>query len=100
MTSTRSGEGLAALRSAILGSVRGGELTREGGLLTNLRQHQAVTGALGGLEEARAAVEAGMPHEVLLMDLQRGLRALDELTGTTTRDDILRLIFSSFCIGK
>ena len=29
-----------------------------------------------------------------------GLRPLDEITGATTNDDILNLIFSRFCIGK
>jgi len=99
-TSTRDGSGVAELRTAILGAVRGEGGMREGGLLTNLRQHQALQTALGALEDAGAAAEAGLPHEVLLMDLHRGLRWLDELTGTTTSDDILRLIFSSFCIGK
>ncbi len=99
-TSTRSGAGVGELRAAVLELVRGGGVTREGGLLTNLRQHGAVTEALGALAEARAAVEGGLPHEVLLLDLHRGLRALDRLTGMTTTEDVLRLIFSSFCIGK
>lgn len=99
-TSTKNGVGLEELRAAILGAVRSGEGTREGGLLTNLRQHRAITEALSALADATAAAEAGLPHEVLLMDLHRGLRGLDDLTGTTTSDDILRLIFSSFCIGK
>lgn len=99
-TSARSGVGVKELRTAILGAVRGDGSTREGGLLTNLRQHEAVAEALRAIGDARSAAEAGLPHEVLLMDLQRGLRGLDELTGTTTSDDILRLIFSSFCIGK
>lgn len=100
VTSTKNGEGVAELRLAILETVRGTGMGREGGMLTNLRQHRAVSEAVGALTEGRAAVAAGLPHEVVLMDLQRGLRALDELTGTTTTDDILRLIFSSFCIGK
>jgi tRNA modification GTPase len=36
----------------------------------------------------------------LLMDLYSTLRQLDALTGETTPDDILNLIFSTFCIGK
>ena len=35
-----------------------------------------------------------------LLDLYRGLGGLDSLTGQTTSDDILGLIFSKFCIGK
>jgi tRNA modification GTPase len=37
---------------------------------------------------------------MLLLDLYSALRALDDITGATTADDILNLIFSSFCIGK
>ena len=42
-----------------------------------------------------------IPHEMLLLDLYNALRPLDAITGaTTTTDDILNLIFSTFCIGK
>jgi tRNA modification GTPase len=37
---------------------------------------------------------------MLLLDLYNALKALDEITGATTPDDILNLIFSRFCIGK
>jgi tRNA modification GTPase len=37
---------------------------------------------------------------MLLLDLYATLRHLDTLTGETTPDDILNLIFSTFCIGK
>ncbi len=37
---------------------------------------------------------------MILLDLYGSLRALDEITGATTADDILNLIFGSFCIGK
>jgi len=37
---------------------------------------------------------------MLLLDLYEALQSLDALTGVTTTDDILRLIFSTFCIGK
>lgn len=99
-TSTRSGAGLNELRRAILAAVRGDGPTREGGLLTNLRQHRAVTEALSSLSKARGAVHPGLPHEVLVIDLKQALQQLDELTGATTTEDVLQLIFSTFCIGK
>jgi tRNA modification GTPase len=37
---------------------------------------------------------------MLLLDLFRAPRALDAITGATTTDVILNLIFSTFCIGK
>jgi tRNA modification GTPase len=100
-TSALTGEGIAELRVAIVRTVageRGG--LRESGMLTNMRQHQAVERAMGALDAARAAVDASIPHEMLLLDLYEALRALDALTGATTTEDVLRLIFSTFCIGK
>jgi tRNA modification GTPase len=37
---------------------------------------------------------------MILLDLYEALHSLNALTGTTTNDDILNLIFSKFCIGK
>ena len=48
----------------------------------------------------RKAVEFGIPHEMLLLDLYAALRPIDAITGATTADDILNRIFSTFCIGK
>ena len=100
-TSAVTGEGIAELRAAIVHAVAGDSGgVRESGMLTNLRQHQAVTRALAGLASAQAAVDAAIPHEMVLLDLYESLRGLDALTGATTTEDVLRLIFSKFCIGK
>ena len=100
-TSAVTGEGIDALRSAIVRSVAGGEGgVREAGMLTNLRQHQSVQQALHGLDVAGKAVAQSIPHEMVLLDLYDALRGLDALTGATTTEDVLRLIFSTFCIGK
>ena len=56
--------------------------------------------SLAALSAAESAVQNNVPHEMLLLDLYNALRALDEITGATTNDDILNLIFSTFCIGK
>jgi tRNA modification GTPase len=37
---------------------------------------------------------------MILLDLYDALQSLDALTGATTSNDILNLIFSTFCIGK
>ncbi|MGD0796677.1 MAG: tRNA uridine-5-carboxymethylaminomethyl(34) synthesis GTPase MnmE [Acidobacteriaceae bacterium] len=100
-TSAVTGEGLEELREAILRAVGGrGGAVGEAGMLTNLRQHQAVTWALAGLEKGLEAVRHDIPHEMVLLDLYAALEGLDALTGVTTNGDVLRLIFSRFCIGK
>ena len=99
-TSAVTGEGIAALRAQILRTVRGSATEDGGAMLTNLRQQGLVRSALEGLGAAASSVRNATPHEMVLLDLYCALRALDELTGATTADDILNLIFSTFCIGK
>jgi tRNA modification GTPase len=99
-TSALTGAGIPELRHAILSLITANAPVSETALLTNLRQQQAVTTALAALDKAKRAVATTIPHEMILLDLYASLHALDALTGATTTDDILHLIFSKFCIGK
>jgi tRNA modification GTPase len=99
-TSALTGAGIPELRQAILSLITSKTPTVESALLTNLRQQQTVSAALAALARAHRATNATIPHEMILLDLYETLHALDALTGTTTSDDILNLIFSRFCIGK
>jgi tRNA modification GTPase len=99
-TSALTGAGVHELRRAILSLLTIEPLGAETALLTNLRQQQAVSAALSALIQAQQAVIGTIPHEMILLDLYEALHALDALTGATTSDDILDLIFSKFCIGK
>ena len=98
-TSALTGEGIPALRERILELATGGAAS-EPGMLTSLRHQQAIATALTALGDAAKANADAIPHEMILLDLYRALGALDSLTGQTTSDDILNLIFSTFCIGK
>jgi tRNA modification GTPase len=99
--SALTGEGIAELRAEILRHI-GGETgaQAEAGFLTNVRHKGLVQDSITALDTATNAVAARVPHEMLLLDLYNALRPLDAVTGTTTTDDILNLIFSTFCIGK
>jgi tRNA modification GTPase len=99
--SALTGEGIAELRAEILRHI-GGETgaQAESGFLTNVRHQGLVQDSLLALEAAAKAVTGKVPHEMLLLDLYNALRPLDAITGATTTDDILNLIFSKFCIGK
>jgi tRNA modification GTPase len=98
-TSALTGNGIAELRERILALATGGAAA-EPGMLTSLRHQQAIAAALAALADAAQANANSIPHEMILLDLYRALWALDSLTGQTTPDDILNLIFSTFCIGK
>ena len=99
--SALTGEGIPELRSAILEAVAPrGAFEWETGFITSLRHERLLRESAAALEQARAATEAGIPHEMLLLDLYSALRPIDAITGATTADDILNRIFSTFCIGK
>jgi tRNA modification GTPase len=100
-TSAVTGEGVDSLRQEILSQISGhpgGE--QETGFLTNIRHQRLVEESLASLQSAGQATERKIPHEMIMLDLYGALRPLDAITGETTTDDILNLIFSSFCIGK
>jgi len=100
-TSALTGDGIAELRNEILRHIGGDSGAQpEGAFLTSLRHQERVKEAISALDAAKTAVQQSIPHEMVLMDLYQSLRALDEITGATTTDDILNLIFSTFCIGK
>lgn len=99
-TSALTGEGIEELKRAIVMALTQTATPPESAVLTNVRQHGAIMQAVDALEIAAVAAQDGLPHELLLLDLYGALDALDRLTGATSADEILNLIFSTFCIGK
>ena len=100
-TSALTGKGIGELRQEILKQVGGDAGPQmEAGFLTNARHRSLVEASSSALDAAGRAVQNKVPHEMLLLDLYNALRPLDEITGATTTDDVLNLIFGSFCIGK
>ena len=99
--SALTGEGITELRAEILRHI-GGETgaQAETGFLTNVRHQSLVQESIAALNAASIAVDAEVPHEMLLLDLYSALQPVDAITGASTTDDILNLIFSKFCIGK
>ena len=77
------------------------ELTSgEGVLLSRARHLECVSEAIEATERARGAIEGGMDHEFVALDLREGLDALGEIVGHVSTEDILGRIFSEFCVGK
>jgi tRNA modification GTPase len=92
-----TGEGIQGLRAKIAPAAA---REQDSGFITSIRHHQLLMESVEALQQARKAVEFGIPHEMLLLDLYAALRTIDAITGATTADDILNRIFSTFCIGK
>lgn len=101
LTSAKTGQGVVELKSAIRRCLAPeGSLTRGLTWLPNLRQEECLKRAMKGLEGAARGLSAGLPPEVILVDLRSGLDGLGELTGESVGEAVLETIFSRFCIGK
>ncbi len=96
-----TGQGIGELRKAVVERLGGSpEIQAETGLITSVRHEHLLREAARMLGKAREAALAGVPHEMILLDLYCAIQALDQITGATTADDILNRIFATFCIGK
>jgi tRNA modification GTPase len=98
--SARTGSGLDALVAAIADTLGGSEPARDQPLVTNVRHAVLLERAKESVVRAATALEASVPEEFPLADLQDAAQALQEITGKRTSDDLLRHIFERFCIGK
>jgi tRNA modification GTPase len=99
--SALTGEGVEDLRAHILRAVSPDfGVEQEAGFITSIRHEHLLRESLDALNNTERAVQFGIPHEMVLLDLYAALTPIDAITGATTADDILNRIFSTFCIGK
>lgn len=99
--STRTGEGLDELKTAITSRFLTGSFEAyEGVVITNVRHRAALEQATTAIMQAMSSINGGGQAELLAVDLHDAADALGEIIGTLTSDDVLAHIFSQFCIGK
>ena len=69
-------------------------------IVPNLRHKVAFEISLTAAEDMIAALENGTSMDLIAINIQEGIDALDEVLGTNVKVDVLDRIFSQFCIGK
>jgi tRNA modification GTPase len=100
MLSAKTGAGLDPLRLKLL-EVAGWQPGSEGMFMARARHVHALILANDHLSAAQAWLNAdGQSLELLAEELRLAQRALGDITGEFTSDDLLGVIFSRFCIGK
>ena len=97
--STKTGAGIEQLKQQL--KLLAGYQQQVEGVFTARRRH------LNALEQAMTAIKNGQKllqtqaaGELLAEDLRQAQKAINEITGEFSADDLLGKIFSSFCIGK
>lgn len=97
--SATGGSGLKELEDGLASLLRGGrEIVPDRAMITRLHQKDSLRRALDAVERVEANFEQS--PEFMGIELADALKALGEITGETTPDEILEHIFADFCLGK
>ncbi len=97
--SALTGEGLEGLEDLLGKILLGGvNVAADDALINRLHQQDSLRRSAACLDRFLEGIS--LSPEFLALELQEALQALGEITGETTPDDILEMIFGAFCIGK
>ena len=69
-------------------------------VITNERHKNLITKAIENLDKAQATIKEGMPVDILEISLKDVLINLGSITGEEAGEEIIKEIFSRFCLGK
>jgi tRNA modification GTPase len=98
--SAKTGDGLQALRQRLLHEA-GWQQASEGLYIARERHVQALQRVREHLELAHLHLQQqAQSLDLLAEELRQAQNALGEITGEFSADDLLGVIFTSFCIGK
>ena len=70
------------------------------GVMATQRQQSKINNLLDLLLELKIDLEEGLDAELLAEKARDGLKIIEELTGRIDTEEVLGIIFKSFCIGK
>ena len=69
-------------------------------IITNIRHKTALEKTKDAIRNIFATIDAGMPMDLISVDLKEALDSLSEITGEISSEDILDHVFGNFCVGK
>ncbi len=99
--SALTGEGFNELEDTIVSAVGLGEITVDDRpLLSRVRHKQALEQAIESLQSFIYGFNQGISEDLLAIDLRSCLAAIGEITGKNVSEEVIKGIFSQFCIGK
>jgi tRNA modification GTPase len=100
LLSAKTGAGMAELRAKLL-HIAGWQAGAEGTYIARARHVRALDQVGAHLTAAEQhLVQTTQALDLLAEELRLGQNALSDILGEFTSDDLLGVIFSSFCIGK
>lgn len=71
-----------------------------GVIITSIRHKELIEEAINHLKEAETALECNMPVDIISINIKDVLQDLGKITGENVSEDVIKEIFSKFCLGK
>ncbi|WAA11366.1 tRNA uridine-5-carboxymethylaminomethyl(34) synthesis GTPase MnmE [Fervidibacillus albus] len=100
-TSLMEERGLEQLEDAIASMFFSGEIeTDDFTYVSNARHISLLNDALKSADDVLNGIEAGLPVDILQIDMTKIWEILGEITGDTVHDELINQLFSQFCLGK
>lgn len=69
-------------------------------MVTNARQSGLLRQAKASLKSVLSGIDAGMPIDLVQIDMNAAWDKLGEITGDAAPDELITQLFSQFCLGK
>ncbi len=94
------------IQAVVLGEESGehpegyGKDTEKSIIITKIRHKVALEQAAESLQCAERGLAAGLPLDLIAVDLRASLDHIGTITGQVSSEDILDRVFQDFCIGK
>ncbi|MBF8807105.1 MAG: tRNA uridine-5-carboxymethylaminomethyl(34) synthesis GTPase MnmE [Enterococcus lacertideformus] len=99
--SVAKNDGLEQLEIAISDLFFGGQTgERDATYVSNTRHIALLEKAAISLAEVVSGIEAGMPADLVQIDMTRCWDYLGEVVGDSVQDELITQLFSQFCLGK
>ncbi|WP_455257917.1 tRNA uridine-5-carboxymethylaminomethyl(34) synthesis GTPase MnmE [Peptoniphilus asaccharolyticus] len=94
-------DGAKALEDKVVEMFFDGEIKETSDIyVNNVRHIESLKAAKKSMEDALKAVRGEVFMDLIEVDLEDAISNLSNITGETTTEDVLDVVFSEFCIGK
>ncbi len=101
MITTKENKGIDGIYSKLIKMFNLKEIEIDNGnVVTNIRHKELIDLAKQNTEEAINALKNSLPVDIVAINIKEILETLGKITGETVSEDIIKEIFSKFCLGK
>ena len=101
VTSMTKDEDVEKLKSVILNMFNNNKFDTENDLIITSERHKSlINNAVISIESSISAIDAGMPTEIITIEIRNVLKYLGEITGANVSEEVMTTIFQKFCLGK